>query len=125
MEKFYIEATRATPELHFDPERHYISIKGESYPEYAYNFYEPAFAWLEEYVKQSTAAVTVDFSLSYLNTSSTKSIMNILDIFEEAHRAGKKITLNWYYDEDNELAYEVGEDFQSYLNIPINLLKFQ
>ncbi|WGS64044.1 DUF1987 domain-containing protein [Marinitoga aeolica] len=125
MKKLYIEPTKATPEIDFDPEKNILSIKGESYPENSFDFYNPIFEWLENYFDNlaNNEKVIFKFDISYLNTSSTKSIMFILDILEEAYENNKNIIINWYYDEDNEFSYEIAENFMEDLNIPFNMIK--
>ncbi|MGM0502814.1 MAG: DUF1987 domain-containing protein [Bacillota bacterium] len=125
MEELFIESTKSSPEIDFDPEINVLEIKGESYPEDSFEFYEPVFEWLEEYVEQleENEEVRVEVSLSYLNTSSTKSIMFILDTLEEAYLEGVGVKINWYYAEDNELSYEMAEDFMDYLELPFELIE--
>ena len=122
MEQLSREAEKSTPKVICDPKDNYILIKGESYPENSFEFYEPIMDWVEEYMEQvNNENVEVELSLSYLNTSSTKSLMCILDILEEAYQEGKDIKVDWYYDEENELSYEMAQDFMDYLEIPFNL----
>ncbi|AEX84677.1 hypothetical protein XO10_01480 [Marinitoga sp. 1135] len=124
MEKLYIKPTKSTPEINFDPEKRKLSIRGESYPENSFEFYNPIFKWLEDFFNEiSDEEVIFEFEISYLNTSSTKSIMFILDILEEAYEENKKIKINWYYDEDNEFSYEIAENFMEDLNIPFEMIK--
>ena len=122
MNNLYIQATKSTPEIDFNHETNRLIIKGESYPENSFKFYEPIFEWIEEFIKQVDSKVTVEISLIYLNTSSTKSIMNLLDILEECHSNGKDIVVNWYYDPENELSYEIALDFKDYLEIEFNII---
>ncbi|MGM0509188.1 MAG: DUF1987 domain-containing protein [Fusobacteriota bacterium] len=123
MEKLVKDATNSTPKIFFDPENNKLQIEGESYPENSFEFYDPIFEWLEDYIEEvDNEEINVDFSIEYLNTSSTKSIMFILDILEEAYIQGKKININWYYESDNELSYEMAEDFMDYLELPFNLI---
>ena len=123
MEKLFIEATSSTPKIDFDPNNNKLVIEGESYPENSFEFYEPIFDWLEEYFEEvGSEKVEVEMSIAYLNTSSTKSVMFILDILEEAYLDGQEIELNWYYDPENELSYEIAEDFMDYLELPFNLI---
>ncbi|KLO23240.1 hypothetical protein X275_03710 [Marinitoga sp. 1197] len=125
MEKLIIKPTKSTPEIIFDPEKNVLSIKGESYPENSFDFYNPIFEWLENYINNLDAETEVifNFDISYLNTSSTKSIMFILDILEEAYNKNKNVKINWYYDEDNEFSYEIAENFMEDLTIPFTLIK--
>ncbi|MHC1762378.1 MAG: DUF1987 domain-containing protein [Negativicutes bacterium] len=123
MELLYIEPAKSTPEIHFDPVKNELRIKGQSYPENSFKFYEPVFAWLDEYLKQVTDEVTValHFHMPYINTSSTKCLMMILEKLEDAFQAGKKVSVIWYYDADNETSLECAEDFREDMKIPFEL----
>lgn len=124
MDNLFLAKTKSTPEINFDKNKNYLKIEGESYPENSFEFYEPIFEWLEKYLKEiKNETVILDISLSYLNTSSTKSIMCILDILEESYEDDKNIIINWYYEKENELSYEIAEDFKEYLEIPLNLVE--
>lgn len=123
MERLTMEATKSTPKIDFNPEKDKLLICGESYPENPFDFFDPIFDWIEEYLeKVEDEEVKVKMSISYLNTSSTKSIMLILNILEDAYLEDKNIEVNWYYDPRNELSYEIGEDFADYLELPFNLI---
>lgn len=124
MERLFIEATKSTPEIDFKPDEGLLKIEGESYPENSFEFYEPIFDWLEEYLDLlDEKKVKVEIYINYLNTSSTKSIMYILDLLDEAYTKGASIEMIWYYEEDNELSYEIAEDFMSYLELPFELIE--
>jgi len=125
MEKLYIEPTKGTPEINFDPAQNLLILKGQSYPENAFKFYEPIFHWVDAYLEEVKEEVTIEINLPYINTSSSKCLMMLLDKFDEAYNQGKKITLNWYYDEENESELECAEEFQEDLTIPFNLFLVQ
>ena len=63
----------------------------------------------------------LEVKVSYLNTSSTKSFMNLLDILEEGYQNGKEVKVDWYYEEDNEHAYELALEFTDYLELPFDI----
>ncbi len=113
MEHLHIEGTRSSPIIHFDCDKHLLEIKGESYPENSAEFYAPVLVWLEEYLA-STAdqPMTANLEIIYANSSSTKVLMDIFDMLDEAANHGKQITVNWFYDPENENALEAGEDFE-------------
>ena len=123
MELLYIEQTKSTPEIYFDPAKNLLSIKGQSYPENSFKFYEPVFSWLDQYLAgvEKEIVVEIDFLMPYINTSSTKCLMMILEKLEEAYQTGKKIGVIWYYDADNETAMECAEDFKEDLILPFEL----
>jgi hypothetical protein len=48
--------------------------------------------------------------------------MNLLDIAEEGYQNEKNISIDWYYEEDNEHSYELALDFKEYLELPFNII---
>lgn len=121
MENFHVEPTKSSPEVTYNPEDNTLTITGESYPENSFAFYKPIFDVLEEAIAENDN-FTLIIEVSYLNTSSTKSFMNLLDIAEEGFQEGKDIVVNWYYEEDNEHSYELALDFKEYLELPFNII---
>ena len=112
MQTLEIIATKSSPEIIFNAQTNTLSIVGESYPENTAQFYEPVFEWLDEYLTElSDQQVTFNMELIYFNSSSSKALMDIFDILEEASDDGKNIVLNWIYDEENDAALEYGEEF--------------
>ncbi len=66
---------------------------------------------------------SVDFILHYLNSSSSKWLFHILKGLQAKFQGKKIITINWYYDSDDESILEAGEVFQSLLSLPFNLVE--
>ncbi len=113
MENIYLAATRTTPEIRLDSAKHILEIRGESYPENTAGFYVPILDWIEEYVGNlKLQQVAVNMEIIYFNSSSSKVLMDLFDIFSAATKKGKAITVNWIYDMENENALMAGEEFQ-------------
>jgi len=119
-----VEATKSTPEVRFDPDAGVLSITGQSYPENAFKFYEPLLAWLDEYLEQVTTdtTVSIELHLPYINTSSTKCFMMMLDKLNDAFLAGKRVKVLWFYNEDNETELECAEEFKEDLSLPFDIV---
>lgn len=119
-----IEGTRSTPEVRFDPERHILAIRGQSYPENAFAFYEPLLKWLDEYLAELTAETTVEIELQlpYINTTSTKCFLMFLEKLDEAFKEGKRVSVRWLYDEENESELECAEEFKEDLDLPFEIV---
>jgi len=111
MEQIHINATKDSPEINLNSSTNTIDILGVSYPEDTFEFYKPIKVWLTNYFKGQTDEVTINIDLSYMNSSSFKVFFEIFEIFEEAYENNTKLTINWIYDEDNDIALEIGEDF--------------
>ena len=111
MNNLIIEATKSTPGIQFDGVQGIFRITGESYPENAAKFYTPVTEWLENWLQQPEAVLELEFEIIYFNSSSSKIFMNIFDLFERAVAAGKKASVVWRCDAENETAIECGEEF--------------
>lgn len=126
MDKFIVAATRSSPAVQFDAENRLLSIRGESYPENAAAFYTPVFTWLKAFLAglEPGVAVQVDLEILYLNSSSTKVMLNFLDLLEQAAQDGARVVVNWYYDPDNEAILECGQDLSEELQtLTFNLVE--
>ncbi len=122
MESLHIEKTKSTPAIYFDTDNHKLSIEGQSYPENAFKFYEPLFNWLDKYLQQEQQVVIeIYFHMPYINTSSSKCVMMLLEKLEDAYKAGKKVVVHWYYDAENETALECAEEFKEDLVLPFEI----
>lgn len=123
MERLYIAGAKSTPEIDFDPANHKFSIIGQSYPENSFKFYEPILEWLGRYLEQSEQElwIEINFHMPYVNTSSSKCLMMLLDKLEVAYKKGKKVGVFWFYDVENETALECAEDFREDMTLPFEL----
>jgi hypothetical protein len=118
-----LEATRSTPEIVFNPTSHELSIRGQSYPENSFKFYEPILGWVESYLQDiDDEFVEIRVCLPYINTSSSKCIMMLLEKFNKAYHDGKKLNLTWYCNEDNESEIECAEEFKEDLDMPFQII---
>lgn len=103
-----------SPEIDFRFSRHVLNIKGESYPENAAAFYNQVLSQLTLYLSSPEhKSIEVNVELKYFNSSSTKILLKLFEILNDAVHAGNSITLNWYHDEDDDTILEFGEDLHS------------
>ena len=113
MNNLEIKATRYTPGVFFDAQNHLLEIRGESYPEDVTEFYDPVFSWLEHYLRGlENQRVTMNISLIYFNSSSSKVLMDLFDMLEEAAEKQNDISVNWIYDKEDVHIEECGKEFQ-------------
>lgn len=120
-----IAATQASPRIEADPATGKITLDGDSYPENSFEFFNPLIDWIESFLAQPEPALQLDLRLVYMNTSSVKAIMDILDILEASHGRGAQITLNWYYDPRNERVVEMVEEFKEDCTFPFHIIAEQ
>lgn len=118
MNNLHIDSTQATPAITADVQAGIIEMRGDSYPENSYELFSPVMQWVEGYLAAGDRKLTLNLHLLYLNTSSVKAMMDIFDMLEEAHRAGREVAVNWYYDEQNERVAELAEEFKEDCSFP-------
>ena len=121
MNRFVIENTKSTPHVELSYEENKLVLKGESYPENAYGFYEPIYKLLDEYF-ETADKLSAEVQLSYINTSSIKCLIMFFDKLNVNFQSGKNVTINWYYDEDNGFDYDMGQDFMMDVEVPFNFI---
>ena len=111
MEALVINETFKTPAIIFRPDGELI-LKGRSIPESVYKLYSPAICWLEEL---TTKNVTFSINLEYVNSASRVMLLEIFRSIETNEKI-KNITINWYYDQEDEDHLEMGKIFEESTN---------
>ena len=127
MEKnsYRVEQSYKTPLINFDGVTGNFEIKGKSIPDNSSKFYEPLLAWLDNYVQNPAPKTNLKIQLDYLNTDSTKCMIDLFRKLEQILKNGKgEIIINWLYEEQDDSMLEVGEDYKSIIKIPFNLISF-
>ncbi|HEX7647790.1 MAG TPA: biofilm regulation phosphoprotein SiaC, partial [Noviherbaspirillum sp.] len=121
MNDLKIEGTQSTPAISSEYAAGVLEMRGDSYPENSFELFSPVLDWIEAYLRDGDRPLTLNLQLLYLNTSSVKAMMDIFDILEEAHGKGRKVAVNWYYDEQNERVAELAEEFKEDCTFPFNV----
>lgn len=112
MQNLEIPATARTPAVKFDFGQSHLKLVGESYPEDVTEFYNPIFASLDAYLAAlGDGKCRFDFELIYLNSSSAKAIMMLMDKLDAAAANGATVDVYWYYDKEDDTMQELGEEF--------------
>ena len=122
LDNLMVAATSSSPEVRGDEAAGSLFLQGESYPENSFEFFRPILTWVADFLERDGRALTVDLRLNYLNTSSIKCMMDLLDAMEDAHKAGRTVSLNWYYDQENDRALDLAEEFREDLTLPFHTL---
>lgn len=118
-----IKETLFTPSVKILTDEHRIVISGQSRLEDPAPFYEKLIVILDENINEFKTHTSIDFLLNYLNSSSSKWLLHILKGIQAKFQGKKIITVNWYYDDDDDSMLEAGEVFQSLLSMPFNLIE--
>lgn len=124
MEKINIEMTPKTPSVKLDADSGKLELKGRSIPENSSEFYNPIFAWIDNYAIKPKASTELHIQLEYFNTSSSKCVLDILKKIQNIHKNNQtQAKVIWYYEEDDEDMLEAGEDYEAIIRVPFEMVK--
>ena len=124
MDNLTIRKTKYTMGVSFDAASGLLNMEGSSYPENAIEFFRPIQDWIAAYLKEQRATVTLTLKLEYLNTSSSKCILDLFSALEQFQESSGNVKVRWYYETDDEDMLEIGEDFSQDLNLPFEFIAF-
>ncbi|MBS0881219.1 DUF1987 domain-containing protein [Pantoea sp. JGM49] len=122
MQNLVIAATESTPEVNFDFESGQFSLRGESWPENAAAFYRPLLDALESWQPAQSGQIEASIALRYFNSSSTKMLFSLFDLFNQLAQKGQKVELNWFFDEEDDVSEEFGQELAlDFTDLQVNL----
>ena len=124
LESLKIEKTKDTPYVQFDADTGMMRLEGESYPENALDFYKPIMDWARRYIAEVEGPLEMHFKLQYFNSSTSKCLLDLFELLDTHALADGAVTVNWYYQEDDEDIEESGRDFEEDLSIKFNMIAY-
>jgi len=122
MEPLIIKETEDTPEIIFNPEDETFKISKVSVPEDAYEFYDPIINWLKEYAEAPNEETIMEFDLEYVNTASSKQLIQVILALEEVAKNGKVIA-KWFYEEIDEDMQSLGERYAKLVDVKFEFIE--
>jgi len=122
MDLLEIEPTKSSPFVRMDADTGNFEIGGESYPENSQDFFIPVIEWIENFLKNTDIPINLCVTLTYMNTSSTKYMIDILDKIEEAYEKGRKVKVKWSCDADNDRALDTIEELIEDFEMPFEVV---
>lgn len=125
MENLILEGSAKTPSITFNANKGTLELKGRSIPENSVEFYKPLNDWIEVYGANPKAQTSVDIKLEYFNTSSSKCILDLFKKLETINGKGTEVSINWYFEEDDEDMEEAGQDYQAIISLPFKIIEVE
>lgn len=118
MNDLYIEGSHCTPTTVADWNSGMVRMAGDSCPENSFEAFGEVIAWIAHFLGASQRPLTLDLRITYMNTSSVNTMMDILDMLGEAHRSGRHVAVNWFCDARNERVAELAAAFREDCEFP-------
>ncbi len=112
------------PTVNFNAQTGICEISGESFLEDTVEFYKPLIQWLEEYTEEVKKPIAFIIKLTYFNTSTSRSILDLLNVLKDYEDNGGEVVINWHYDENDIDMEEDIEDYMIDTGLDINLIPF-
>jgi len=125
MEKIFMEPSRVTPLINFDPEEGILEMKGRSSPENSIQFYQKVIQNLDMFAVDGQGDFTANFAFEYFNTSSSKCLFDVFKRLVRIRDSGKELVINWFFEEDDEDMMEAGEDYSDLLDLEFNFIEIE
>jgi len=129
MKPFLCEACDFSPRADFNPMTGIFELSGISRPENVSTLYADLNSWLREFEREclstgtwKTGFVTFNFRLTYLNSASSKYVLQMLELARTWARYGIKLNINWYYDASDDEMQEDGQDIADALEYEFTFL---
>jgi hypothetical protein len=110
MNHLNLEPTSTTPAVVFGEDRR-LMIKGRSIPADVSGFYSPLIEWA---AGLHTDKLLVDINLEYMNSSSSKKLLQLLKALNNNKAVGQ-MSVIWRYDKDDEDSLVNGQVFEKSL----------
>jgi hypothetical protein len=124
MKELIVEKTNSTPSVEFNPLTGHLKIEGRSIPENPGDFFERLLDWIEQYYKNPASVTRFDLNLEYVNSGSSKYLLGIFRMLKKKQDEGYQCIINWYYEEDDEAIFSLGEHYKTSVRLPFNLIEF-
>lgn len=112
------------PNITLNAQTGICEIAGESYLEETVIFYQKILDWLKQYMTQVKKSITFNFSLTYFNTNSSRSILSILKLLKTYKDNGGMVQVNWYYQDGDVDMLEEVEEYIVDTDLPISLIAY-
>lgn len=120
MNDIFIEETGRTPRIEGDSAKGTLKLSGKSLPEDARSFYSDFRSWLLEFYHSEAKEIKIILDVEYFNTSTSNLLLEMMKQFKKMNET-KKVTVLWYYEEDDIEMEEIGQDYKDLIGDIITL----
>ena len=120
MEDLHIADTDETPAISLNLGLKMFSFKGRCFPENPIEFFSPIIEWFKAYIENPLAQTTVEFDISYMNSSSSKMIFEIFYMLEKIINKSE-VKIKWICEEE-DLSEEQGLELKSLTKCDLEII---
>lgn len=125
IENLLVEGTVKTPTVVLDADAGVLLIRGRSIPENTIDFFSPINNWVDSYCAIPKDKTIFQIRLEYFNTSTSKCLLDLLRKFENINKYRSEVTVEWYYEINDDDMEEAGQDYQAIVELPFNMIEVE
>jgi hypothetical protein len=118
-----IEPTGTSFGVEFLFDQRLLRFSGDSYPENAFDFFNPLLQWIKILVNHSRKPVFVEFKVNYFNTSSSKFLFQILEMLHAFRDKGNTVCVSFLMQENGDDTFETWKELMDELELPFEKQK--
>ncbi|HYG53020.1 MAG TPA: DUF1987 domain-containing protein [Flavobacteriales bacterium] len=124
MENYFLEKTIKTPRISAD-KTGIISIEGICISENVFADLGGIVSWLDAYMEIPAEETTMNVRLDYYNTSTAAVLRDMFKTLQRLKSGGKKVTVNWYYDDEDSDTEDSGYHYASMVDVEFNVIPYR
>lgn len=124
MEDLFLKKTFNSPEVEFIAKTGELSMEGRSIPEDPGEFFERLIDWINEYFLSPAETTVFSIKLEYINSGSSKYMLELLRIMKINHDSGKDVKIKWFFEEGDESIEELGTHYENTIQIPFEHIEY-
>jgi hypothetical protein len=98
-----------------------LLFSGKSIVEDPIRHFKPVFDWIENYKPVSTSTV-VNFEIEYLNSTSSKCILEVIIALDKLFQEGHSVKFNWKYEDGDDDMFDTGQHLKLNVKAPFLLI---
>lgn len=99
-----------------------LEIKGKSIPTDSMIHYGKLIEVFYKYSHNPEKRTEIRIDLEYINSSSSRSLLNLLIIAEHIYKEGHEVSVTWFHDSSDPLMYEQANVFKELLSLPFKIV---
>jgi hypothetical protein len=124
MENLFIRGNSEVPFVDFNLNGIFL-MKGISIAHNPNTIYEPIKQWLTEYKEIAKGNIVLTMRFQYLNTSSLKSIVDIIILINSFANENCSVKFIWEYEEDDEDFYDLGIELEKFSSANVEFVAYK
>lgn len=118
MKALYFERTEDSPKIYFDGDSGRLLIEGRSFMEDTMPFHQAIISWLRNYFQEPCKETVLELEIDYLNTSSSKMLIDIIFELNKFYIFGNSVVVKWKYYQQDEDMEDMGHELEEMVDIP-------